>query len=256
MVMKERLKKINKISNFKVFAICIIAIVLVMYYYEEIKEPDIKLPSQQVAVLVADVPANTVIEESMVVVERRFEDKFLKESNIAKSAEEVVGKRTRVPLFKGELINNDRLLVNQEYMDESIDKRQISFQINDIDQALNLEKGDFVDVWVIRNNNESLETTRKLFEKLQAVEVVNTNKVIIGNEEKDKEEKDKEETIATYIVLQLDDKGIEELFSIDKNLNDIKISRYKENEQFALAAEKVEVQAEEKEGETNEQGAN
>ncbi|MGD9568160.1 MAG: SAF domain-containing protein [Sedimentibacter sp.] len=251
MVMKERLKKINKISNFKVFAICIIAIVLVMYYYEEIKEPDIKLPSQQVAVLVADVPANTVIDASMVVVERRFEDKFLKESNIAKSAEEVVGKRTKVPLFKGELINNDRLLVNQGYMDESIDKRQISFQINDIDQALNLKKGDFVDVWVIRNNIESLEITRKLFEKLQVVEVVNTNKVIIGNDEKDKEE-----TIATYVVLQLDDKGIEELFSIDKNFNDVKISRYKENEQFALVAEKVEVQAEKKEGETNEQGAN
>jgi len=249
--MKEKLKKFNKVSNYKILAVCVLLIVGIMYYYEEIKEPDIKLPSQQVAVLVADVPANTVIEESMVVVERRFEDKFLKESNIAKSAEEVVGKRTRVPLFKGELINNDRLLVNQEYMDESIDKRQISFQINDIDQALNLNKGDFVDVWVIRNNIESLETTRKLFEKLQVVEVVNTNKVIIGNDEKDKEE-----TIATYVVLQLDDKGIEELFSIDKNLNEVKISRYKENEQFALVAEKIEVQAEEKEGETNEQGAN
>jgi len=249
--MKEKLKKFNKVSNYKILAVCVLLIVGIMYYYEEIKEPDIKLPSQQVAVLVADVPANTVIEESMVVVERRFEDKFLKESNIAKSAEEVVGKRTRVPLFKGELINNDRLLVNQEYMDESIDKRQISFQINDIDQALNLNKGDFVDVWVIRNNIESLETTRKLFEKLQVVEVVNTNKVIIGNDEKDKEE-----TIATYVVLQLDDKGIEELFSIDKNLNEVKISRYKENEQVALVAEKIEVQAEEKEGETNEQGAN
>lgn len=249
--MKERLKKFNKISNYKILAVCVLLIVGIMYYYEEIKEPDIKLPSQQVAVLVADVPANTVIKESMVVVERRFEDKFLKESNIAKSVEEVVGKRTRVPLFKGELINNDRLLINQDYMDESIDKRQISFQINDIDQALNLKKGDFVDVWVIRNNIESIETTRKLFEKLQVVEVVNTNKVIIGNDEKDKEE-----TIATYVVLQLDDKGIEELFSIDKNLNDVKISRYKENEQFALLAEKIEVQAEEKEGETNEQGAN
>lgn len=249
--MKEKLKKFNKVSNYKILAVCVLLIVGIMYYYEEIKEPDIKLPSQQVAVLVADVPANTVIEESMVVVERRFEDKFLKESDIAKSAEEVVGKRTRVPLFKGELINNDRLLVNQEYMDESIDKRQISFQINDIDQALNLNKGDFVDVWVIRNNIESLETTRKLFEKLQVVEVVNTNKVIIASDEKDKEE-----TIATYVVLQLDDKGIEELFSIDKNLNEVKISRYKENEQFALVTEKIEVQAEEKEGETNEQGAN
>ena len=250
--MKEKFRKINKISNFKVLAICMIIVGLVMYYYEEVEEVDVKLPSQEVVVLKDNVPENIVIEENMISIERRFEDKFLKDGNIVKSYNEIVGKRTKVPLYEGELINRDRLLDNQEYMDEDSSQRQISFPISDIDQALNLKKGDYMDLWIIPKSEESKLNTNKIFEKLQIIEIVNTDKQIINDGEKSESSE-----LAIYVVLQLTDEQIAELFSIDTDYNEIKISKYKENDYYSIVNEKFEKgPIAEKEGDKNEPGTN
>jgi len=237
--MKEKLKKFAKISNYKILAICVLIIIGVVYYYEDYKEIKIEIPTKDVIVFTVDIPENTVIEKEMLTIEKRYKEDVLKESNIVTSFDEVVGKRTKVPVFKGETINNDRLLVNQDFMNDKENKKEISFQINDIDKALNINKGDFIDIWREPIDMKSGAIPEKVFSKLQIVEVVNINKQIIDENKENTNiiNTDVEEQIASYIILTLTDMQIDALYNIDKTLNNIKIAKYKENDFYKIINE-------------------
>lgn len=219
--MKDKLKKFAKISNYKILALCVLVIIAVIYYYEDYREVEVHIPTKEVVVLKDDVPENTVIDRDMLVLEQRYEEDILKQSNIAISFDDVVGKRTLVPLYKGEIIKKDRLIINEEYMNNKTIKTEISFQLNEIDKALNLQKGDYIDIWIEPIDREMLP--QKLFSKLRIKEVINVNKELI---EEDKEYTENEEKIASFIILELTDLEIENLYNIDKKNNNIRIARY------------------------------
>lgn len=254
--MKEKLRKFAKISNYKILAICLLLIVGIMYYYENIKDVSSEIPTKNVIVVKENIPENTVIEKEMLALDKRYEADATKEIGIAITLEEIVGKRTIVPLYKGETIKNERITENKEYMNEDINKKQISFQVNEIDQALNLKNGEFIDMWVVPINFETGEISKKIFEKLQIVEVVNTNKKII-NENSNSKEKNKEDSLATYIVLQLTDEQLHKLYDTDMALNSLKLSRYKKNNSYDLIKEKLDVKVNKDETQANNiEGAN
>lgn len=238
--MKERLKKFNRISNYKIVAICVLLIAVMMYYYEEVREEEVVIPTQQVIVLKNDIPENTVITEAMLSKETRIEDEFVKKADIVKTIDDVLGKRTRVPLYEGELISNKRLLVNDDSANE-VGKTKISLQINEIDRALGLMKGDFIDVWVCpivpEVDTVNYTETYKLFEKVQIIEVINNDKQVI---DKNEDYKDFESAIALYAIIQLTDEEIIELQDVDKAVSTIKFSKYKENELYSIVSEQIE----------------
>lgn len=258
--MKEKFKKFNKFSNYKIVTLCVLLIAGVMYYYEEIRSAEIeKVPTMEVVVLKKDVVENTVITEEMVSKELRYQDKYMKDANIVRNTDEIVGKRTRVPLHKGELISNNRLLENDSFMDEQ-DKTKVSLQVNEIDRALDLKKGDFIDIWATPNVTEldsGYIPTYKVFEKVKILEIINANKQII---DENKVYENVESEVTLYVIVQLSDEEIETLYDIDKNYLNIKFSKYKDNELYAVEDKKIEEQISEETkaeaGEKDGQGAN
>lgn len=258
--MKEKLKRFNKISNYKIIALCVLLIAGVMYYYEEIRAAEIeRVPTVEVVVLKNDVAENTVITEEMVSKELRYLDKYTKDANIVKAVVDIVGKRTRVPLYKGELISSDRLLVNDSSMDEQ-SKRKISLQVNEIDRALGLKKGDFIDIWatpIVSELDQNYISTYKVFEKVQIIEIVNTNKQII---DPNKEYENIENKVPLYVIVQLNDEEMKTLHDIDKAFLSIKFAKHRENELYTIAEEEIQEQINEEPkaevGEENGQGNN
>lgn len=225
--MKEKLKKFAKISNYKIIALCIVVIIAVIYYYEDFKEVEVTIPMKDVVVLINDIPENTIVKQEMVTLERRYQEDVLKEGNIAISFNEVVGKRTKVPLYKGELIKVDRLIINEEHMNGVNLKTDIAFQLNDTDRALNLKKGNYIDIWLEPTDLKSEILPQKIFKKLRIKETVNQNKEEI---DKEKESSDAERKIASYIIISLTDFEIDTLYNIDKTINNIRIARYSEED--------------------------
>ncbi|MDD4805027.1 MAG: SAF domain-containing protein [Candidatus Pacebacteria bacterium] len=258
--MKEKFKKFNKISNYKIVALCVLLIAGVMYYYEEIRAAEIeRVPTVEVVVLKNNVAENTVITEEMVSKELRYLDKYTKDANIIKVVEDIVGKRTRVPLYKGELISGDRLLVNDSSMDEQ-GKTKISLQINEVDRSLGLKKGEFIDIWaspIVSELDPGYIPAYKVFDKVQIIEIVNTNKQII---DPNKEYENIENKVPLYVVVQLNDKEIKILHDIDKTFLSTRFAKYKENELYTIADKKLQEQINEEPkaeaGEENGQGNN
>lgn len=243
---KEKLKKFTKISNFKILILCIIIVISIIYYYEDYREVKIEIPTKDVIILTANIPENIIIEKSMLTIEKRYKEDVIKESNIATTYEEVVGKRTKVPIYKGETINNDRLLVNQEYMNDKENTKEISFQLEQIDQALNLKKGDYIDIWIepIKLDNEKFP--EKLFKNLYIKDVVNSNKKIInensnGNSQNGLigENSTTDDNTAIYVILTLTDKQIEKLYKVDKTIFNVKIARYKDSDFYKTVNESI-----------------
>ena len=236
--MKERLRKFNKISNFKILAVCVLLVAGIMYYYEEVRVVEkIELPTVEVVVPKSDIRAGTILSKDMFVIEKRYEDYVLKQGSIATNLDDVVGKRSGVPLYKGEMVSNERLLM----VGGSIDKigAGISLKINEIDRALNLEKGDFIDIWavpVVSGLDANYIPTYKVFEKVQVDEIVNMDlQIIDGNEESG----DAHSTVPLYITLQLDDREVAKLYDIDMAYSDIRFAKYDESRLYNIMVEKT-----------------
>ena len=249
----------RKIGSLTIIGIAIVVIVGVIFYYEEIREVKVEIPKTNVVVAKKDIPENTVITEDMITVDKRYTKDLLKQKgNITSHIEKVLGKRTRVPLYKNETIKLDRLLNNEPYMNDDYGKKQIEIALYPIDKALNIKKGSFIDIWLepteagIAKAQEQEATTnvpedekikvRKLFEKLQVVTVDNGNfedideKVVKANEKTDEEGVN----VPVVITVELYDEDIEKILSIDDTLYNFRVTLYSENKHYKILGDVLE----------------
>ncbi len=231
--------KLNKKVNiFKATAVFLLILAAVFYYYEEIKTPEANIETIEVIVAIGDIPENTIIEKEMLSIEKRYAEDIKKIVNVAKTYDEVVGKRTVVPLYKGELVNTVRIIENKDYMN-SKDQTQIPIALNEIDKALMLKEGDYVDIWLEPvSQGQDMQTTiepYKLIERIQIIKVHDSN---YNNIDKQKAASGAENItsntvyVPSYLTIELPDTVLKELYSIDKNKHNIRVTRYGEEKLF------------------------
>lgn len=225
------LKKINKLT---IIAISMIIIVGIVFYYEEIKKTELTVSTTKVVAVKKYIKENTVITKDMVYEDERYSADLEKEhKNIVLKKEDVIGKRTVVPLFQNEIIKNDRLIENKTYMNNTDDK-QISLELIDGDKALDLKKGNYIDVWIEpKDNKDEISSAQLLFEKLYVIEVDNADFENIKNTNIE------EKRIPAHITVQLSNKDIELILNVNKDLYNIRISLYGEEKLYNVVKEVI-----------------
>ena len=152
-----------------IIAVALIIIVGIIYYFQNIKEHEVEIPLSEVIVAKEYIPENTVITKDMIFKEARYTHDLLKQKGYLTSKEEnILGKRTRVPLYKDEPVNMERLIENKPYMDESDDLKKTMFtiSINNLDKALDIKRGSYIDLWVEPNENGIMEMKELQFPML------------------------------------------------------------------------------------------
>lgn len=235
--------KLNKRVNiFKATAAFLVILAAVFYYYEEIKTTEANIETIEVIVAATDIQENTVIKKEMLAIENRYAEDVLKTGNIAKTYDEVVGKRTVVPIYKGEPVNTVRIIENKNYMN-SKNQTQIPIALNEVDKALILKEGDYVDIWLEPvSQGQDMQTTiepYKLIEKIQIIRVHDSN---YNNIDKQKSASGAENItsntvyVPSYLTIELPDTVLKELYSIDKNKYNVRVTRYGEEKLFNTIA--------------------
>jgi len=225
--------KNKKVNIFKATAAFLVILAAVFYYYEEVKIPEANLETTEVIALTADIPENTVIEKDMLTIEERYAEDVLKTAGIAKSYDEVVGKRTVVPMYKGEPVNNNRIIENKNYMNNR-DQTQIALAINEIDKALMLKEGDYIDIWlepVSQGQDVQTIEPHKIIEKIQIIKVHDSN---YNNIDKQSENITSDTVyVPAYLTIELSDAQLKELYAVEKNQYNIRVTRYGEEKLFS-----------------------
>lgn len=261
----------KKISNKMVIAICLIVIAIIIYYYQNVKVYDADLPITGVIVAKSNIPPNTVVTKDMIYLDQRYTNDMLKQKGSLTSKEEkVLGKRTKETIYKDEPMNLSRLIENEPYMDDKdLEKKLFVIAINTMDKALNIEKGDFIDIWLELNENgiaeknqllgtesnqssENIENTDidadikknynayPLFRKLQVFDT----KTEAFNEVNAKGESEK--SVVNYLTLHLTDKEIATYLGI-KDWNVTKrVTLYGKNVEYMIINEQFEKKEESK----------
>lgn len=235
--------KLNKRVNiFKATAAFLVILAAVFYYYEEIKTTEANIETIEVIVAIGDIPENTIIEKEMLSIEKRYAEDNKKTVNIAKTYDEVVGKRTVVPIYKGEPVNTVRIIENKDYMN-SKNQTQIPIALNEVDKALMLKEGDYVDIWLEPvSHGQDMQTTiepYKLIEKIQIIKVHDSN---YNSIDKQKAASGAENItsntvyVPSYLTIELPDTVLKELYSIDKNKYNVRVTRYGEEKLFNTIA--------------------
>ncbi len=235
--------KLNKRVNiFKATAAFLVILAAVFYYYEEIKTTEANIETIEVIVAATDIQENTVIKKEMLAIENRYAEDVLKTGNIAKTYDEVVGKRTVVPIYKGEPVNTVRIIENKNYMN-SKNQTQIPIALNEVDKALILKEGDYVDIWLEPvSQGQDMQTTiepYKLIEKIQIIKVHDSN---YNNIDQQKTATGAENItsstvyVPAYFTIELPDAELKELYSIDKNKYNVRVTRYGEEKLFNTIA--------------------
>ncbi len=231
--------KLNKKVNIlKATAAFLVILAAVFYYFEKVRVPETNIETTEVIVAVNDIPENTIIDKEMLTVEKRYTEDVMKTSNIVTRCNEIIGKRTIVPLYKGELINNNRIIENKGYMN-SKNQTQIALAINEVDKALELKEGDYIDIWLEPESQsediQSIIEPHKLIEKIKVIQVHDFN---YNNISKQKAVAEAESItsntvyVPAYLTIELSDVELTELYSIDKNQYNIRITRYGEEKLF------------------------
>jgi len=222
-----------KVNIFKVTAAFLVILAAVFYYFEKVRVSEANIETTEVIVAITDIPGNTVIEKEMLSIEKRYAEDVMKTVNIAKSYDEVVGKRTVVPLYKGELVHISRVIKNESYMN-SKDQTQIPIALNEIDKALMLKEGDYIDIWLEPvsqgQDAELFIEPYKILEKIQIIKVNNSNYNNIEKQNADGTENITSDTVyvPAYFTIELSDIKLKELYAIDKNQFNIRVARYGE----------------------------
>ncbi len=250
----------KKISNKIVIAVALIVIVCVVYYFQNIKEYKAEIPLSKVVVAKQYIPENTVVTKDMVVQEARYTTDLLKQKgDLTSKLENVLGKRTRVPIYKDEPVNLKRLIVNKPYMDDkdSINKRMFVIAIGNLDKALSIKKGSYIDIWLepnengmeeikanggqTSNNGNPQQLTRKLFEKLKVYDARTEVYTELGESLTNTGKKvDAKETTVTFLTLYLTDEDIAKYLDIiDWNYNK-RVTLYGDNVEYSIINEKIE----------------
>ena len=224
-----------KVNIYKATAAFLIILAAVFYYFEKIKVPEAVIDTIQVVVAAADIPENTIISKEMICLEKRYAEDVMRSGYIAKSYDEVVGKRTVVPLYKGELVHISRVIKNESYMN-SKDQVQIAIAINEVDKALELKEGDYIDIWLepisrVQDNQVIIEPY-KIIEKIKIIKVHDSS----YNSSRTAESITSAASVLVpaYITIELRDEVIKEIYEVDKSKYNIRITRYGEEKIYNI----------------------
>lgn len=227
-----------KFTKLTVLAICFLIIAGIVFYYEEFcnnKNKEIK--TMDVIVAVTDIPENSIVTKDMITTEKRYSEDVMKNKDIIKAENEVFGKRTVVPLFKGEMINNNRVIENKSYMNSN-DQTQIVIALNEADKALQLKEGDYIDIWlepVFQNQDiQMIIEPYKPIEKIKIIKVHDSNYNNISTITKDPINTTSNSVfVPAYITIELEDTTLKALYEVDKNKYNIRITRYGEEKLYS-----------------------
>lgn len=226
-----------KVNIFKATAVFLVILAAVFYYFEQIKVPETIIETTEVIVATTDISENSVIKKEMVTIEKRYAEDVMKLGNIVKTYDEIVGKRTVVPIYKGEAINNNRVIENKSYMN-SEDQTQIALSLNEADKALSFNEGDYIDVWLEPisqgQNTEVIAEPYKLIKRLKIIKVHDSNYNVLNQQKAVGTEGiiSNSVYVPAYLTIELSDTVLKELYSIDKNKYNIRITRYGEEKLF------------------------
>ncbi len=224
----------KKVNIYKATAVFMVILAVVFYYYEELKVPEADIDTIQVVVAAADIPENTIIEKEMLIIEKRYKEDIMKISSAAESYNEVVGKRTIVPLYKGETINSKRIIANKDYMNDK-DQTQIPLALNEVDKALELKSEDYIDIWlepVSHGQDEVIVEPNKIIEKIKVIKVHDSN---YNNSTKTPDSINTSSNgiyVPAYITIELRDEVIKGIYEVDKSKYNIRITKYGEEKLF------------------------
>jgi len=218
-------------------AFCFLIIAGIIFYYEEFSQPEVQIKKIDVIVVTMDIPENEIITEDMISIEKRYSEDVLKYKGAATSEIKVIGKRTIVPMYKGEIVNNNRIITNLSYMNEN-DQTQTAIALTEVDKALNFKKGDYIDLWLEpisqSNDNTIIVEPYKIFEKLQVIDIAdsNYNRQRTDNAEENIIESDL--YVPTYITVELSDEALKDLYAINKNQFALRVTRHGEEKLYII----------------------
>lgn len=226
-----------KVNIFKATAAFLIILAAVFYYFERIKVPEAVIDTVQVVVAATDILENTIIEKEMLITEKRYAEDVMKVTDIVKSYDEVVGKRTVVPLYRGETINTKRVIEHKGYMNDK-DQTQIALALNEVDKALGLQVDDYIDIWLepISHTQDNMVIIEpyKIIEKIKIIKVHDSNYSSTGNIKTTEPITTSTNIVPAYITIELRDSVIKNLYEVDKSKYNIRITRYGEEKLFNI----------------------
>jgi hypothetical protein len=218
-------------KNWKIILFSVLIILtFVAFYFKEIKAPSEDIITVPVAFANTEIPANTVISQSMVSLKEVPEDRLVNEKDYIKDLNSVVGKRSKFLIYKDEVIRDTRLIENKiSANNNTTDRKEYSFKIETTEKALNLKEGVFVDIYLVPNSKglEELKNGELLFEKRQVLYLKDEqfreySPELINDQNKDS-------VSPAYIILDFNNTELVKLLSINKNLYDFKIVSYGEH---------------------------
>ncbi|WP_160198060.1 SAF domain-containing protein [Senegalia massiliensis] len=228
-----------------VVAIFIIIIVGIIYYFQEMKTYErVDIEKESVVVAVEDIPENTIIEKDMVKVEERFRGDVNKQKmfeGVTGDIDLIIGRRTITPLYRNEIVHRDRLIENEPYMNDiDLDKNKFMITVMDEDKALDIQEGDYIDIW-LKPTKEGLADknsveVEKLFEKLKVYESKTENYTNSSDRDKTTGE---ENGVAIYLTVLLSEEEIKEYLSLVEGSYISKISVYGENLEYKILEKRL-----------------
>jgi hypothetical protein len=246
-------KTLNKQSKI-VLGIAILLIAGLIFYFNEFRTTVEELPRTTVVVAAEDIPADTVIKEDMVTLEERFSESLYQEASgekvFAGDPKTVIGKRTLVPIFKGESIRTQRLITNLSYMDDRSDDEKRTLyvlMVQEIDKALELKAGGLIDIWqtpTMQGQSMGMQA-EVLFEQVKIAGIKDERYRSFLPEDRGSDGEKK----PTYLLVYFTDEEISRLMMAESNtMTSIRLTEYGTPAEFALIAKTVAESGKEKKG--------
>ncbi len=150
-------------------------------------------------------------------------------SNIAQSAEQVVGMVAATAIFEGEYLSKNRLVKPDEYKNETViedGKVLLSLKLPSAASGLVgvLRAGDLVDVYTTVEDENSAITTKKALTSILVKEVLNKHLENLNDLDKDSEnpevgDDDKGDYEPSFIVVMVDEEQTKTLIALEKAEN-------------------------------------
>lgn len=220
----------KKLNNRVIIGVAIILIVAIVYYFQEVKVYEVGVQLAEVIMPIKDIPENTVITEEMLGIGTMYAGDIAKvKDDIVGDLGEVLGMRTRVPLYTGETIRKARLLNNELHM-ELADNREetlFAFELEDnADKTLSLDRASFVDIW-------ASPTTRGIGEGLESYTVLREKAVA------DISKGSKEDGTVAFIHIRLTDQEIKEVLDIDKGDFHLRYTLYTDDRFYEMTGKMI-----------------
>lgn len=193
-----------------------------------------KLPQVQVIVAAQNIPADTVITESMLKNDLRYTDDVMKLSpteNIATAAKDIVGKRTCAPIYVGELINKHRIVENTAAMQANeAQLREVSIPYLSDDLGLKMRGGDFVDVWKVPTNEGILngQVPEKILDNVEVIAIATADGFDISDVDPAQLTSDTYQAPG-YYTLYLTEAQMNSLYNINSKSFNVKVAVHTPN---------------------------